>query len=185
MKYLSEKTKLAVDYFYLNSNRITDFSTISGFSNVQELHLEGNPFSDLSFIANMSNLRLLYANSSGVSDISVFRDFKGLNSSMFRPGVYLESCLSLVDCSALKNLTSLFSIRLKNSSNLSSANVEEIADWYNSRSDKNIDEEYEDYLQGSSKRVFISKNLNDNSEQIKNMMNMSVEDKLKIKKIKK
>ena len=176
---LGEETKKAIRYIYLNNNKVSDLSFIAECSNVEVLRLEGNQETTLNYIRNMSKLIYLTAANMKLNDINIFTS----NSFSRLDYLNLKDNTELEDCSSLNNLNSLTKLFLAGCSNLDVVKVEEIADFYNSMSRKNIDSKYTDYLQGSTKRVYDNKNLTDTSEQILALKNMSVENKLKIKQI--
>ena len=78
---LTNNTKNAIKNLYLSSNKITDFSSILNFKQIEELYLQGNPFSNLNFIKNMELLKNLSVGKSGITDITIFdsRNFYKFN----------------------------------------------------------------------------------------------------------
>ena len=176
---LGEETRKAIRYLYLNNNKISDLSFIAECSNVELLRLEGNQETTLNYLGDMSELIYLTAANMKLNDINVFasNSFSRLDYLNLRDNKELE------DCSPLKNINSLRYLYLAGCSNLDVVKVEEIADFYNSISNKSIDSKYTDYLQGSTKRIYDNKNLTDTSEQILALKEMSVENKLKVKQI--
>ena len=175
----TQNTKDAIKYLYLNNNSITDFSSIANFKNIYILRIESNYATELDFLKNMTQLQYLTIANNKIINTNVF------DKSEFNSMVYLNARYNseLVSCGSLNKLSMLKFLYLDNCSNLAVIDVENIADFYNSIQNKTLDGKYSDYLQGSTKRIYDNKNLSDDSEQILALKNMSVENKLKVKKI--
>ncbi len=175
----TQNTKDAIKYLYLNNNSITDFSSIANFKNIYILRIESNCAIELDFLKNMIQLQYLTIANNKIINTNVF------DKSEFNSIIYLNARYNneLVNCASLNNLSGLNYLYLDTCSNLSVIDVESIADFYNSIQNKTINGKYNEYLQGSTKRIYDNKNLSDDSEQILALKNMSDENKLKVKKI--
>ena len=175
---LSTSTKNTIKYLYLNNNNIADFSAIEQCNNVSILRIETNNAENLNFIKNMKDILYLIVANNKLNDISILD-----NSFTKIEKLNLVKNVQLSNCSELQKLTTLNGLYMSGCTNLNVVDVEEIADFYNLIKYKSIDSKYQEYLQGSTQRIYSNKNLADNSEQILALMNMSDANKLKVKKI--
>ncbi|MCL2108805.1 MAG: leucine-rich repeat domain-containing protein [Oscillospiraceae bacterium] len=65
----------------LAMNSISDFSPISGLTNLEELHLSGNPDNtDISVLTNLKELKMLLLTSTNITDISVLSELPNLTT---------------------------------------------------------------------------------------------------------
>ena len=111
----------------VNSNTISDFSPLTGLTNLKALDLSRNFISDVSFLAKMTQLKSLYLNGNNISDVSPLAKLTQLKSlglsgnnisdvSPFAKLTQLEelhlSSNNISDVSPLAKLTQLKSLRL-------------------------------------------------------------------------
>ena len=98
---------------YVNSNHISDFSPLSGLTNLTRLNLGGNSISDLSVlsgaISGLPNLERLYLDTNSISDVSAISGFTRLR-------VLLLYNNNISDLSPLSGLTNLEQLYLENNS---------------------------------------------------------------------
>ena len=98
---------------YVNSNHISNFSSLSGLTNLTRLALGGNSISDLSAlsgaISRLTNLERLYLNNNNISDVSALSGLTRLER------LYLYNN-SISDLSPLSGLTNLEWLYLDNNS---------------------------------------------------------------------
>ena len=94
---------------YVNSNHISDFSLLSGLTNLTRLDLGGNSISDLSAlsgaISGLPNLERLYLDTNSISDVSAISGFTRLS-------VLILDYNSISDLSPLSGLTNLEQLSL-------------------------------------------------------------------------
>ncbi len=106
-------TELVSGVGYVNSNHISDFSPLSGLTNLTRLALGGNLISDLSAlsgaISRLPNLERLYLNNNGISDVSAL-------SGLIRLERLILYNNSISDLSPLSGLTNLEQLYLENNS---------------------------------------------------------------------
>ena len=98
---------------YVNSNHISDFSLLSGLTNLTRLDLGGNSISDLSAlsgaISGLPNLERLILDTNSISDVSAISGFTRLR-------VLLLYNNNISDLSPLSGLTNLEQLYLENNS---------------------------------------------------------------------
>ncbi len=98
---------------YVNSNHISDFSLLSGMTNLERLDLGGNSISDLSVLSgalsSLTRLELLYLDNNSISDLSPLSGLTGLTR------LYLRNN-SISDVSPLSSLINLAGLYLNNNS---------------------------------------------------------------------
>ncbi len=98
---------------YVNSNHISDFSLLSGLTNLTRLALGGNSISDLSALSgalsSLPNLERLYLDTNSISDVSAISGFTRLR-------VLLLYNNNISDVSPLSGLTNLEQLYLENNS---------------------------------------------------------------------
>ena len=98
---------------YVNSNHISDFSPLSGLTNLRRLNLGGNSISDLSAlsgaISGLPNLERLILDTNSISDVSAISGFTRLS-------VLILYNNSISDLSPLSGLTNLEQLYLENNS---------------------------------------------------------------------
>ena len=101
-------TELVSGVGYVNSNHISDFSPLSGLTNLRGLDLGGNSISDLSalsgVISRLTNLERLYLDTNSISDVS---SLSGL-TNLRRLYLYNNSISDLSPLSGLTNLRLLY-----------------------------------------------------------------------------
>ncbi len=106
-------TELVSGEGYVNSNHISDFSTILGLTNLTRLALGGNSISDLSVlsgaISGLTNLERLYLDNNNISDLSPLSGLTNLE------WLYLDNN-SISDLSSLSGLTNLANLSLSHNS---------------------------------------------------------------------
>ena len=106
-------TELVSGEGYVNSNHISDFSLLSGMTNLRRLDLGGNAISDLSAlsgaISRLPNLERLYLDTNSISDLSPLSGLTRLER------LYLDTN-SISDVSTLSGLTNLEWLDLDNNS---------------------------------------------------------------------
>ncbi len=94
---------------YVNSNHISDFSLLSGLTNLTRLDLGGNSISDLSAlsgaISGLPNLERLILDTNSISDVSAISGFTRLS-------VLILDYNSISDLSPLSGLTNLEQLSL-------------------------------------------------------------------------
>ncbi|MCE2433665.1 MAG: leucine-rich repeat domain-containing protein [Candidatus Latescibacteria bacterium] len=104
-------TELVSGEGYVNSNHISDFSPLSGLTNLTRLDLGGNSISDLSvlsgIISRLTNLERLYLDNNSISDVSTLSGLTNL-------GLLNLDNNNISDISALSGLTNLISLYLRN-----------------------------------------------------------------------
>ncbi len=93
---------------YVNSNHISDFSPLSGLTNLRRLDLGGNSISDLSalsgVISRLTRLERLYLDTNSISDVSALSGFTRLERLI----LYNNSISDLTPLSGLTNLEQLY-----------------------------------------------------------------------------
>ena len=93
---------------YVNSNHISDFSPLSGLTNLRRLNLGGNSISDLSAlsgaISGLPNLERLILDTNSISDVSAISGFTRLSVLI----LYNNSISDLSPLSGLPNLEQLY-----------------------------------------------------------------------------
>ncbi len=98
---------------YVNSNHISDFSRLSGLTNLTRLDLSGNSISDLSAlsdaISGLIRLERLYLDNNSISDVSALSGFTRLERLILYNN-------SISDLSPLSGLTNLEQLYLENNS---------------------------------------------------------------------
>ena len=98
---------------YVNSNQISDFSPLSGLTNLTRLALGGNSISDLSAlsdaISGLTRLERLYLDTNSISDVSALSGFTRLERLILYNN-------SISDLSPLSGLTNLEQLYLENNS---------------------------------------------------------------------
>ena len=85
---------------YVNSNAVSNFSSLEGLTQLTTLYLGGSSLSDISALAGLTQLRHLYLGGNSLSDISALAGLTQLNT------LYLGGN-SLSDVSPLAGLTQL------------------------------------------------------------------------------
>ena len=98
---------------YVNSNHISDFSPLSGLTNLTRLDLGGNSISDLSAlsgaISGLTRLERLYLDTNSISDVSALSGLTRLERLILFNN-------SISDLSPLSGLTNLEQLYLENNS---------------------------------------------------------------------
>ncbi len=93
---------------YVNSNHISDFSPLSGLTNLTRLDLSGNSISDLSAlsdaISGLTRLERLYLDTNSISDVSALSGFTRLERLI----LFNNSISDLSPLSGLTNLEQLY-----------------------------------------------------------------------------
>ncbi len=93
---------------YVNSNHISDFSLLSGLTNLERLDLGGNSISDLSAlsgaISGLPNLERLILDTNSISDVSAISGFTRLRVLL----LYNNNISDLSPLSGLPNLEQLY-----------------------------------------------------------------------------
>ena len=106
-------TELVSGEGYVNSNHISDFSLLSGMTNLRRLDLGGNSISDLSvlsgIISRLTNLERLYLDNNSISDVTPLSGLTNL-------ALLNLSNNNISNISALSGLTSLISLYLRDNS---------------------------------------------------------------------
>ena len=106
-------TELVSGAGYVNSNHISDFSLLSGMTNLERLDLGGNSISDLSVLSgalsSLTRLERLYLDNNSISDVSALSGLTRLEL------LYLNNN-SISDLSPLSGLTGLTRLYLRNNS---------------------------------------------------------------------
>ena len=106
-------TELVSGAGYVNSNHISDFSLLSGMTNLERLDLGGNSISDLSVLSgalsSLTRLERLYLDNNSISDVSALSGLTRLEL------LYLDNN-SISDLSPLSGLTGLTRLYLRNNS---------------------------------------------------------------------
>ena len=106
-------TELVSRVGYVNSNHISDFSPLSGLTNLTRLGLGGNSISDLSAlsgaISRLTNLERLYLDNNSISDVSALSGLTRLERLILYNN-------SISDLSPLSGLTNLEQLYLENNS---------------------------------------------------------------------
>ena len=97
---------------WMNSNRVSDFSSLSGLTQLTSLDLTASSLSDVSFLSALTNLTSLRLNNNNITDISALSALTNLN------WLYLTHN-NISDISALSTLTNLKSLNLHFNNNIS------------------------------------------------------------------
>ena len=97
------------EYRSINSNSVSDFSPLTGLTNLIALYLRDSNISDISTVAGLTNLNTLYLGSNSVSDISAVAGLTNLTR------LYLGSN-SISDISSVAGLTNLTKLYLGSNS---------------------------------------------------------------------
>lgn len=177
---LTENTKFAVKYLYLNNNKITSVNCLSGFKNVENLLLNRNNLTDLSGLESMTNLYLLsvHCNKSlssidAIKDLNELKTFVSYSTDLLRIDalknkekmtyLHLSSNKNLQDVSVIANMSSMGQLYLAGCSNLTIESVKAIRYIYNKVDIyyKNIDSKYLPYLESDEVKNLASNNLTD------------------------
>ena len=94
-----------INYKYVNTNGVSDFSPLKGLPLLTELHLYGHSSTDLSNLSELTQLKTLDLISNGVSDVAPLANLTRLQR------LYL-SHNNISDIAPLANLTDLYVLRL-------------------------------------------------------------------------
>ena len=105
---LSDSTKKAVKYMYLNNNSLTSIESLSGFENIYLLRVEQNKLLSLKGCENMNDLTYIHSNNNNLGDNEVYNEDLENNGKNEQ-----EDAIS-----SLKNKAKLYYVRLENNTNL-------------------------------------------------------------------
>ena len=94
---------------YVNSNAVSNFSSLLGLTQLRTLNVSGTSLSDVSALSGLTQLTQLNLNNTSISDVSVLAGLTQLNA------LYLSNT-SISDVSALSGLTQLNALYLSNTS---------------------------------------------------------------------
>lgn len=188
---LSENTKKAINYLYLNNNHLKNLKGFKNYTNVKVLRTEYNELETLEGIQGMTELEFL--NSSN-SNLGIYEK-KDLKNSETDSLFFIVNCTKLkylnlkfnkiVFIEYIKDLSALQYLYLANNPNFLKSSVSQIADLFIKLrgSCKSIDSVYNDYL--TTNENFKYKNLENTSPEGKEnydyLVNLNSDKKLLVK----
>ena len=88
----------------LNSNQITDISSLASLTNLTTLHLTCNQITDISSLGSLTNLTALYLWDNQITDISVLRELTNLTTLC----IEYNQITDISSLASLTNLTTLY-----------------------------------------------------------------------------
>ena len=191
---LTDQTKKAVNYLYLNNNKLTSLNSLSEFVNVENLLVNGNLLTSVLGIENMKNLYLLSVQvNKNLNDISAIANLKELKTfvsfstdlqsiqslanSTKMSYINLQSNSKILDISPIANMNNLSDVYLAGCNNMTTDSVKSIRYAYNRVSvySKSIDSKYIPYLETEDTKNLTSNDLTDTilDEKIANMTDIT------------
>ena len=183
---LSDSTKKAVKYMYLNNNSLTSIESLSGFENIYLLRVEQNKLLSLKGCENMNDLTYIHSNNNNLGDNEVYNEdlenngkneqedaISSLKNKAKLYYVRLENNTNLKWIGYLENCTSIRYLYLANNENFINSEVSKIKEIYNTCESQNrsIASKYNILLNSAERIDYTNLDLTDDSIEIEALMN--------------
>ncbi len=183
---LSDTTKKAVKYMYLNNNNLSSIESLSGFENIYLLRVEQNRLLSLKGCENMSNLTYLHSNDNNLGANELYNEDlenngknekeDAVSSLQNKAKLYyirLENNTNLKWIGYLENCTSIRYLYLANNENFINSEVSKIKEIYNTCGSQNrsIASKYNILLNSAERIDYTNLDLTDASIEIEALMN--------------